>query len=381
MAKVNKVTTNGTTYELQDYELNTKLSGFSGVVKNAAGTLSQAVAGTDYDYPVLKGTSAPSTSTKGSVGQRYVNTRARTSNGLAVEYVCVAAGSTYTWVSAGSAGASLSVIADSYSASSTYAIGDVVIYNGGLYKCTTTISSAEAWTSSHWSATTVDGLISNLQTTIATKVDKTTTVNGKALSSNITLSSTDIKMADNTTIEASMTSLKTSVSEGKALIAAAVTDKGVSTAADATFATMANNITSISPVFSSDIGYMYYTKTERTIGTNREGQEIYGFNGLDRISEISVTFLNSSWAFEDDKISDFKYPYSNMNNHLTFYLTKPMTYTIPDSLNKIGGSITGQLSIGSNDYDILLTTSTGNGANYTMSNESGGQAVLIILYY
>jgi hypothetical protein len=36
--------------------------------------------------------------------------------------------------------------------------------------------------------------------------------------------------------------LKTSVSEGKALIAAAVTDKGVQTAVDATFATMANNI-------------------------------------------------------------------------------------------------------------------------------------------
>ena len=36
-----------------------------------------------------------------------------------------------------------------------------------------------------------------------------------------------------------------SVSEGKALVAAAVTDKGVSTAADATFATMAGNIANI----------------------------------------------------------------------------------------------------------------------------------------
>lgn len=39
--------------------------------------------------------------------------------------------------------------------------------------------------------------------------------------------------------------LKTSVSEGKSLIAAAVTDKGVNTAADATFQTIANNIRSI----------------------------------------------------------------------------------------------------------------------------------------
>lgn len=40
-------------------------------------------------------------------------------------------------------------------------------------------------------------------------------------------------------------SLKTSVSEGKSLIATAVTGKGVQTAADATFQTMATNISSI----------------------------------------------------------------------------------------------------------------------------------------
>ena len=41
-------------------------------------------------------------------------------------------------------------------------------------------------------------------------------------------------------------SLKTSVSNGKSLIASAITDKGISTAATATFQTMANNIASIS---------------------------------------------------------------------------------------------------------------------------------------
>lgn len=40
-------------------------------------------------------------------------------------------------------------------------------------------------------------------------------------------------------------SLKTSVSNGKAMVAAAVTDKGVQTAADATFNTIANNIRNI----------------------------------------------------------------------------------------------------------------------------------------
>ena len=42
------------------------------------------------------------------------------------------------------------IIADVYSASSTYAVGDYVIYNGSLYKCNTDISTAEAWTAAHW---------------------------------------------------------------------------------------------------------------------------------------------------------------------------------------------------------------------------------------
>lgn len=46
-------------------------------------------------------------------------------------------------------------------------------------------------------------------------------------------------------LQTELDSLKTSVSEGKSLIAAAVTDKGVQTAADATFQQMATNIAAI----------------------------------------------------------------------------------------------------------------------------------------
>ena len=46
-------------------------------------------------------------------------------------------------------------------------------------------------------------------------------------------------------LQTELDNLKTSVSEGKSLIAAAVTDKGVQTAADATFQQMATNIGSI----------------------------------------------------------------------------------------------------------------------------------------
>ena len=58
-------------------------------------------------------------------------------------------------------------------------------------------------------------------------------------------------------VEDDVNPLKTSVSEGKALVAAAVTDKGVSTAADATFQQIANNINLIQSLLSISSGQFF----------------------------------------------------------------------------------------------------------------------------
>jgi hypothetical protein len=47
---------------------------------------------------------------------------------------------------------------DTYSASSTYALGSLVIYGGLLYKCTTAITVAEAWTIAHWTQVSLTSL-------------------------------------------------------------------------------------------------------------------------------------------------------------------------------------------------------------------------------
>lgn len=52
-------------------------------------------------------------------------------------------------------------ISDAYSASSTYKVGELCIYNNALYRCTTAITTAEAWNSSHWTATTIAEEIEN----------------------------------------------------------------------------------------------------------------------------------------------------------------------------------------------------------------------------
>lgn len=46
--------------------------------------------------------------------------------------------------------ADLTDLAPSYDATATYAVGDYVTYNGDIYRCTTPITTAEAWTAAHW---------------------------------------------------------------------------------------------------------------------------------------------------------------------------------------------------------------------------------------
>lgn len=53
---------------------------------------------------------------------------------------------------------------DAYDDTSTYAAGDLCIYNNALYKCTTAITTAEAWNSDHWTATSIAGAINELKT-------------------------------------------------------------------------------------------------------------------------------------------------------------------------------------------------------------------------
>jgi hypothetical protein len=45
--------------------------------------------------------------------------------------------------------------ADAYDSSATYAVGDYCTQYGRLYVCNTEISTPEAWTAAHWTATTV----------------------------------------------------------------------------------------------------------------------------------------------------------------------------------------------------------------------------------
>lgn len=78
-------------------------------------------------------------------------------------------------------------IATPYSTSATYTLGSYCTYQNKLYKCTTAITTAEAWNSSHWSQTTLGAIIANLESTVA---GHTTSIGG--LSSDISDLTTEI---------------------------------------------------------------------------------------------------------------------------------------------------------------------------------------------
>lgn len=65
---------------------------------------------------------------------------------------------------AGAAG----VTASAYSSSSTYAVGDYVIHNSNLYRCTTAITTAESFTAAHWTQVVLGDDVSDLKSEINT---------------------------------------------------------------------------------------------------------------------------------------------------------------------------------------------------------------------
>ena len=79
-----------------------------------------------------------------------------------------------------------------------------------------------------------------------------------SLSEDITSTNSDIS-----NLQEDMIELKNSVSDGKALVASAITDKGVATASDATFGVMANNIRNIPTGDANNLfGYLEGTYTD-----------------------------------------------------------------------------------------------------------------------
>ncbi|MBR2246055.1 MAG: hypothetical protein IJ880_03365 [Bacilli bacterium] len=76
------------------------------------------------------------------------------------------------WQEFGDLDSLLRIIGNTYSSTSTYALGDYVIHSSALYKCTTAITTAEEWNGSHWTQTTIGAELVAINAAIGNKMDK-----------------------------------------------------------------------------------------------------------------------------------------------------------------------------------------------------------------
>ena len=62
--------------------------------------------------------------------------------------------------------AAMQSLAPEYDSTATYAVGDYVLKSGTLYRCTTAITTAEAWTPAHWTQASITGDVSDLKSAL-----------------------------------------------------------------------------------------------------------------------------------------------------------------------------------------------------------------------
>lgn len=82
---------------------------------------------------------------------------------------------------AGAAG----VVADAYSSSKTYKVGDYVLHNSNLYRCTTAITTAEAFTAAHWTQIVLANDVSDLKTDLSILEDNMFEFTQKSVASSV----------------------------------------------------------------------------------------------------------------------------------------------------------------------------------------------------
>ena len=144
------------------------------------------------------------------------------------------------------------------------------------------------------------------------------------------LSSTSTNPVQNKVINTAIEALKKSVSDGKGTVASAITNMGVSTASDATFATMATNVKKIFPTPAQFAAK--YKNIQRNL-----------INSPINLSEANATFYDDTIIIHGNNVSGvdnkLTYKYSPKNNTWTQNSSSPIGHCGSNTAILIGDDI------------------------------------------
>lgn len=160
-----------------------------------------------------------------------------------------------------------------------------------------------------------------------------------------------VYVRDNSGVEFSLADLKTSVADGKTLIANTISGKGASTAPTASFAEMATNINKISPILgsSTSVGALGQTSVRCVIS---------GLPFRPRAVILSIEAVSGG-----STVTNGKYSYSEYQG------TQTWLYTVRSSGVVHNGGIASSISLYQGGFDITLPhpESSGSTAGYTFN--------------
>ena len=175
-----------------------------------------------------------------------------------------------------------------------------------------------------------------------------------------------------TGLDSEISSLKSSVSNGKSLIASAITDKGISTASDATFQTMANNIGNIATGDSVLFGYASASSAGQRVITINTGKSLPSIKKF-------MMFLVSRYQIHvmyETGVAFFLYDSSRLSGVHDIIMTLDDPYSC--AYTAAGHVLWGTCSINQSGSTITITTPT----NYVWwySDNYGADYMYYVIY-
>lgn len=259
-------------------------------------------------------------------------------------------------------------LALAYSSSATYEVGDYVMHSGGLYRCISAISTAEAWTAAHWTQVAMGDEVADLKTDLGETNEKDILLNPNkgyiktdgtpATGSNLYYASINVLKGESYKICAvagsSTLRLYVFVANGEVVELYQIESSGTVHNYDVTFT-------------APQDGTLYInTSLANRLGIRKVELEPKGYSDvkvLDDQSDDLVKYVEPTNLFNGEVLPGIRQGL-NISTSSTYFYTKPIlldagTYLFPSTSNTYGSSWCGAVDSDGTAMQTIPNTSVG----------------------